>query len=356
MNVRFPLLAVVIFVGLTSVNWSPEEVGIALNDPALTKLHGTIMLPTPDDAIPKGKNALWCATFQMAWDNAGESLGRPILLEPACKLADALNRNPFDRQWVDEASVATVEGAVAAGVLDKIDAAVRAKTGQESKLLGRIKANASKDDLVFFAMLHKNLEFVKPFGKLGTWAMGGRQVPWFGFTPENKNTRPLREQVRVHHYAAKNDFVIELQSRESGDQLLLAKLPAAPDTPAAISRSILQHLQADAPHADPGDLLAVPNVTVSEIKEFTELEGHWVKGKELLLKQALQSIDFRMDEKGVKLDSEASISFGCSPMVEHVQPRLIVLDPPFALIMKRHDAPQAYFVAWFANVDLLGGK
>ena len=356
MNVRFPLLAAVIFVGLTSVNWTPEEVGIALNDPAVVNLHGTIMLPTPDAAIPQGKNALWCATFQIAWDNAGENFGRPIVLEPASKLADALNRNPFDRKWVDEASVATVEGTVAAGVLDKITAAVRDKTGGDSKLAGRIKEHAAQDDLVFFAMLHKKLEFVKPFGKLGTWEMGGRRVPWFGFTPEHKNTRPLHEQVRIHHYTAKNDFVIELQSKETGDQLLLAKLPAPPASPAALSQSVLQHLQTDAPNAGPADLLAVPNVSASEIAEFTELEGHQVKSNGKVLKQALQSIDFRMDEKGVKLDSEASISFGCSPMVEHVQPRLIVLDPPFALIMKRHDAPQAYFVAWFANVDLLGGK
>ena len=35
---------------------------------------------------------------------------------------------------------------------------------------------------------------------------------------------------------------------------------------------------------------------------------------------------------------------------------LLVLDPPFALVMKRKDAPQPYFVAWFANADLLGGE
>jgi len=63
----------------------------------------------------------------------------------------------------------------------------------------------------------------------------------------------------------------------------------------------------------------------------------------------------RTDEKGVKLHSEASISFGCSA-VAHMQPRLLVLDPPFALVMKRKDAPQPYFVAWFVNADLLGTK
>jgi hypothetical protein len=57
----------------------------------------------------------------------------------------------------------------------------------------------------------------------------------------------------------------------------------------------------------------------------------------------------------VKLSSEAAISFGCSASPQ-VIPRLLVLSPPFALIMKRKDAPEPYFIAWFANADLLRQK
>jgi hypothetical protein len=39
-----------------------------------------------------------------------------------------------------------------------------------------------------------------------------------------------------------------------------------------------------------------------------------------------------------------------------MEPRLMILDPPFAMVMKRENAPQPYFVAWIANADLLGGK
>jgi hypothetical protein len=61
-----------------------------------------------------------------------------------------------------------------------------------------------------------------------------------------------------------------------------------------------------------------------------------------------------MDEKGVKLHSEATLSLGCSANIR-VEPRLMILDPPFAVLMKRKDAPEPYFVAWIANTDLLGG-
>ena len=352
---RFPVLALVVFIGLTSVNWTPEEAGIRLSDPKAVAQHGTSVMPVLTDAIPPGKNVLWCATFQMAWDAAAARFGRPLRLTPALKLADSLNRQPFDRRWVDEASVFTAEGVMNEDVMGRIDHGMRNLSGKKSKLAASLKKDAAPDDLVFFASLKKDLEFPQPFGKLGTWKLGKRSVPWFGFTPEHLETGPLHQQVRVHHYGGKDDFVIELLSKTTGDQLILAKLPALPETPGEASRNVLKHLRADAPHAGGADLLAVPNVMTEETAEFSQLEGRSVAGTGLILRKALQTIDFQMDEKGVKLRSEAAVSFGCS-VQEHVVPRLMILDPPFALVMKRKDAPQPFFVAWFANADLLGRK
>jgi hypothetical protein len=220
-------------------------------------------------------------------------------------------------------------------------------------LAARLKKSIAPDDLVFFACLSKDLEFPKPFAKLGTWKLGKRSVPWFGFTPEQQDTGPLLKQVRVHHYAAKDHFVIELLGKTPDDQIILAKFPALPKTSGEASRNTLKHLRANAPHAEAADLLAVPNIVAKEFVEFSQLEGRRVMGNGLILRKAMQAIDFQMDEKGAKLRSEGGISFGCS-MQHHVVPRLMILDPPFALIMKRKTAPQPYFVAWFANTDLLG--
>lgn len=350
---RFPVLVLLTFVGLTSVNWSPEDAGIRLSDPEVLKHHGTMITPVLDEAMPQGKNILWCATFQMAWDSATRNFGASIRLAPACDLADSLNRNPFDRRWVDEGSFFLTNGRVNEGVMAKIDDGMKKLTGGKSKLAARLKNSLTPDDLVFFACLSKDLEFSKPFGRLGTWKLGKRSVPWFGFTPEQRDTGPLLKQVRVHHYAAKDNFVIELLGKTPDDQIILAKLPALPKTPGEVSRNMLKQMRADAPSADASDLLAVPNIVAKEFAEFSQLEGRRVIGNGLILRKAMQSIDFQMDEKGAKLRSEGGISFGCS-MQHHVVPRLMILDPPFALIMKRKTAPQPYFVAWFANTDLLG--
>jgi len=354
MKMGFPLLALMVFIGLTCVSWSPEEAGIRLSDPEVVNHHGTVVRPVLDEPLPRGKNVLWCATFQMAWDSASRHFGAPLRLQPASKLADSLNRTPFKREWIDAESVFYASGSVGDGILDQIDQGSRAK-GVRSKLSGDLRKVSRPEDLVFYALLSKDLEFERPFAKLGKWKVGRRAVPWFGFTPDQRDTGHLLQQVGVHHYAARNDFVIELHSKQAGDQLLLAKLPDAPATAAAASRAVLNRLRADPPRAEGADLLAVPNMVADEKVSFTELEGLSVPGTDRFVRGAMQTIDFRMDEKGVKLRSEAAISFGCSAH-HRVEPRLMILDPPFAIVMKRENAAQPYFVAWIANADLLGGK
>lgn len=355
MKARIPFLALMLFLGATSVNWCPDEESVVVADPAILKGHGTRLTPDLEEALPAGKNVLWCATFQMAWDAACRRLGRPIRLQPASGLADYLNRNSFDRRWVDDASVFIAEGGVDDGILTKINAGVGKKAGRAAQLIGRLRKLSEPGDTVFFAMLDKNLRFVHPFGKLGSWKLGDRAVPWFGFTPEQEKAGPLRKQVLVHHYVTKDDFVIELLSKDTGDQLLLAKLSTSPGSAAELSRNIFKRLQANPPEAVFNDLLAVPNVVADESAEFSQIQGRTVVGKNLFVRTALQKVNFRMDEKGVKLHSEAAVSFACSAH-ERVKPRLMMLTPPFALILKRRNAPQPYFVAWFANADLLRAK
>lgn len=342
-------------MGFTCVAWSPEQTAIQLSNPEALRHHGTLVRPTLEEPLAQGKNVLWCASFQMAWDNAARHFGGRLKLEPHSPLAELLNASGFDRRWVDEDSVVAIQGMVADGVLDRIDHGAREKTGKGSRLLDDLRKSSAATDLVFYALLAKDLEFTKPFARLGRFAMGKHKVPWFGFTPDLKGREPLLAQVGVHHYRAKDDFVVELVSKQSGDQLLLAKLPKPPPTPASASRAVLGHLKVDPPAATRNDLLAVPEIVVEEKTGFQELQGRSVVGSGRFIRSAMQTIDFRMDEKGVKLRSEASISFGCSA-AEPRNVRIMVLDPPFAIVMKRKDAPNPYFVAWIANTDLLGGR
>lgn len=352
MKYGFRVLALLGFVGATSVNWSPPGGGV--EQAAVEPGKGTRLSPVVSAAVVKGENLVWCATFQMAWDRAGGALGKPLTFKPQPRLADELNRRAFDLKWVAEDAVFVSGGVAKAGAEEEITAGARKLGCRDSELLKDLAPRLTPGELVFFAMLKKDLAFPKPFARLGSRRLAGKDVPCFGFAPELTGAEDLRRQVRVHHYGAENDFVIELLAKESGEQLLLARLPERPATLAGARDTTLKHLHADAPEAAWNDLLVVPNLALATKTRFGELEGLRETKSGLILTQAMQLVDLRMDEKGVKLKSEAAVSFGCSAQPARIEPRRIVLKPPFVVLMKRKDAPEPYFAAWVANADFLG--
>ncbi len=345
------ILGLGIFVVLTCANWTSDNAG---RDQSWRgekiNSHGTDISAVLDAPIQSGKNLLWCGSFQLAWNAAGETTGFPIKLTPRAALADALNKRAFDRKWIDEASIYVRGGRNTPQLNNDIRATTREKWNREPKFLDG--TSLKKDDFVFYAVLHKVLHFPKPFAKLGSKSLAGHDVPCFGYEPDQTGRMDLLPQVLVHHYQDAANFVVELKTNDHGDQLVLAKLPAAKSL-AEMSASTIKRLRTNAAQSGANDRLIVPYFICDEKKSFQELIGHHVDSLPgEAVQSALQSIELLMDEKGVKLHSEAKMSFGCAASVP-VVPRDLILSPPFLLLMKRDAAPTPYFVAWIGNADLL---
>ncbi|HCN75810.1 MAG TPA: hypothetical protein DIT13_01285 [Verrucomicrobiales bacterium] len=340
------------FALILCTGWTPQSFVPRLNDAGRAG-NGTTLLPVRGEPLPPGKNALWCATLQMAWDKACGDFGGPIRLLPASPAAEALNRGRFNPAWIDNESVLTFGGLAGDGVLDAIEKGIKTRGWPASRMVPALRKDILPGDLVFHAVLSKSLSFPEPFAKLGHTRVGRKSTSWFGFHPQLLEANRLREQVRVHDYQSDENFVIELASKNSLDQLILARIDTPPRSLDAVSKQLISRLKRAAPHALPADVLAVPNIVVDEKNSFPQIEGRKVAGSGIYLRRALQTVDFRMDEKGVKLRSEASIAFGCSAHYSTGQPRLFILTPPFALLMKRTGAPEPYFIAWIANLDAL---
>jgi len=346
------VLLLIAFVALTSVSW---PIGTTIDpdsrDASLAGRHGAKIVPVLDVPISGSANLLWCGTFQLAWNEACNRFGHPIELRPASPVTAPLNRRSFDRRSVDEASIFVASGDVDDGIVQKIKAGVRKMNAPESRLLDGLQPGTGQ--LVCYARLDKALSFPKPFGRLGAVPLAERKVPCFGFLASNEDAGDLRSQTLIHQYRNADDFVIELKTTNAEDMLVLAKTsPAA--TLSDTVHGVLKQLQASPPSAGGRDVMVAPCVTFSQAASFPELEGRAVvENLHWRLLSALQSIEFKMNEKGVTLHSEAMTSFACSaePPPDHV----MILRPPFLLLMKRKNAKEPYFVCWIANHDLLKG-
>jgi hypothetical protein len=133
--------------------------------------------------------------------------------------------------------------------------------------------------------------------------------------------------------------------------LVLAKVPVPSNLSEAV-RVVVGRLQSAPVKAGPRDVLVAPCISVARASAFSELDGRKiVSSQEWYMTRALQSIDFAIDEKGVTLFSFSLTGFG--KCLTPPAARVMILRPPFLLLMKRRDSRESYFACWIANHDLL---
>jgi hypothetical protein len=106
------------------------------------------------------------------------------------------------------------------------------------------------------------------------------------------------------------------------------------------------------------DYLRVPQLNFDLRRSFHELEGLTLdptpaaKMKDkLIVQQVIQRVRFQLNERGAVLKSEAAMSVGAA--ANSTQPRALVFDKPFLILLKQRNSPRPYFALWVGNPTLL---
>jgi hypothetical protein len=348
------LAAVVAWTGCSRSKHSQashaEIAGPAAVKADANQLPGTIVTPHLECEITPGKNVLWCATFQIAWNKLYDLLGGPIQWPDAPEMVNILNRRPVTRRDLDEASYVVVAGWTTNDSND-----IRQKIAPE--LNRRFKGAASPElpprldsvppqRLISYTYLFRELPFQRAFDRMRrAHQFNGRPVESFGIfqlLPEDKSEAKMAEQVLVYDFRGEDDFIIELKTQSKSDRLILAKIPASP-TLAETVKAVQSRLAPGAPHPmqQHADLF-IPVIDFDVLRNYKELTG---KGS--LLEMALQQIRFKLTERGAVLRSEAAI------VAKAMSLRNLVFDKPFLVMLQRTDVSQPYFALWVANAELL---
>jgi len=84
-------------------------------------LKRTAVVATLDCPLPERKNAIWCSTFQMAWDKfKSDVIGEPIEVVGAEDLTNRLNRTAFPTTDIEPQSYYANAGLVKNGIIEQI--------------------------------------------------------------------------------------------------------------------------------------------------------------------------------------------------------------------------------------------
>ncbi len=299
------------------------------------------------------QDRVWVGTFQLVWnDFMDKVVHNPVRFREGTPVfVQELNKQTFTADNLSEKSYYKMAGRVTKKTKKQIAKAIKKKFKETSDLLDKLNLTPRNDMLIVYAMLKKDFEFAQAFDKLGKSAFGEDQTAeYFGINGTSKNA--LDSGVEVLFYNSEEDFAIKLLTKDNEEVLLYKNSSNKPF-------SFLYSDMLKKEKAFEGDKifnnvdeLKVPNIKLNEEKSFDELTGKRIMGTNLVINQAMETIKFNMDNKGVDLKSEAAMTVMKMSVLPDVQPRMFYFDDTFVLFLREAKKNKPYFALRVHDITL----
>lgn len=101
------------------------------------------------------------------------------------------------------------------------------------------------------------------------------------------------------------------------------------------------------------DTLQVPNISLNIIENIDDLTGRgflYSDGTEHEITQAMQSIQFELDEKGGAIKSEAGMMVDKLAINDNEEKREFIVDNTFTIFLKENNKDLPYFAATISDI------
>lgn len=297
------------------------------------------ILPTMD-SVSHAKNQVWVGTFQLVWnDMINEMLKRPVEFENYKSItAENLNKQQFTSDEISANAYYKKWGEAVPALMAEMEQGIKEKFNETSDVLNQVQWNSTPQNpkYVFYAMLKKDFEFLEKFAKLddGKFKGSKEKVKYFGVKDDSSSD--LRQSVDVLFYDNPKNFAVALKTKQN-DKVYIYRN----NDNKTLDVLYYEMLSKASKHKRDKTLtkydeFKVPVIDYKADTEFSEFYGRAIKGTDFTIDKAIETIEFKMNETGVKLKSEAVIMCGrCRGGVSlYEQPRYFNADGPFVIFIE----------------------
>ena len=199
-------------------------------------LQQSLVVPTLDTPMPKGKNIVWCGTIQLSWNRLGKDvLHQPPQVQGAEAVVSRLNGAQLEEGDLPPNSYFATAGLVKDGVLKTV------KSEMKQRFQKEVEIDAMEpNEILAYAYLEANAPFTIPFfdnrKAFHFRDSSGKETEVTSFGIEEKHEYAywtLREQIEVLYLHRNGDrepdeFVIDLCRDSSPNQIVVACVPSKP--------------------------------------------------------------------------------------------------------------------------------
>ena len=297
-------------------------------------------------------NKVWIGTFNLVWnDFMNDVIGGNIEFEDGYSaLADELNKQNFKEDQLNEKSFYKVHGSASQKLKETIENAIKTKFNENSEILNIIDWNDG-NSYILYAMLKKEFNFLEPFQTLDddTFANSTEKVKYFGIEPDRSGE--ARSNGEILFYNNENDCAIKLKTLEGEDVILYKTTGEGKSFEENYAELVeksnkytgTRDLQED-------DALKIPYIKLKCDINYDELCGRYIKGTEMYIRQALQTVNFELNNYGGSVKSEALISMAQG---DNTKNRFFNFNSDFILFLKENSKEKPYFALKVDNTDIL---
>ncbi len=299
-------------------------------------------------------NKVWVGTFNLVWnDFMNDVIKGPIEFNDGpSELADELNKQTFTISQLSENSIFKIHDETSLELKNKIEKGIKQKFNEKSKIIDKINWD-DPTGYVLYAMLKKEFKFLEPFSTaMGSMEFNGEKerVKFFGV---DGSTKPeAGKNVEILFYNSEKDFAIRLKTKE-GEDVILYKTTGEGKSFEENYKELKEKQQkyTGKTSFEETDFLRIPFIKVNDEINYDELCGRGIKGTSWFIRQALQTIDFELNNVGGSVKSEAVIEATKNAIVD-IKKKMI-FDSDFILYLKEESKEQPYFALKVDDVSVL---
>lgn len=302
-------------------------------------------------------NNVWVGTFQMAWNELLNMLElEKIEFEDGeSNLANELNKKNFTKDQISEEDYYAVSGLVNKELKENIRNELQIKFNEESEILDRVNWSKEENHYLIYSMLRKEFTFKTPFPEMGAAKFGDSEekVKYFGL--DDSSIEETFENVEALFYNSEDDFAVKIKTIE-GEELILYRTNSTKSFEEIYNELSEKSSQYNGRKTleRTKDKLKIPFIKVNSAINYDELCNKYIKGTAAYIEQAIQTVDFELDNYGGYVKSEALISIYMG-LSDNEQREFFFTDD-FVLFMKEEGKDKPYFALRVNNADVLVEK
>ncbi len=300
------------------------------------------------------ENRAWVGTFQLVWNDILANItNKPIeFCGYESKMAQNLNQQEFTKDNLSSNAYYTKYGVVCPKLKKEIERAIRKKFREKSDILDMFDFSNQPDKIFVYSMLKKDFKFLTAFDKLPDGFFGDVRKPVKYFGINDNSSEKLYKNVEVLFFNDNNDYAIKLFTK-SNDEVLLYRTEDN-STFDKYFKDLNDKTEKYVGNRRfiKGDSLLVPDIKLFKMASFEELEGHEIKDTKFKIDKTIETIDFSMNNTGVKLKSEAGLMARCTSLSPRTG-REFMFNDNFILFLVEKGQKVPYFAIRVHDVDAL---